>query len=348
MILETVLIIIVVILFLVVSHELGHFLVAKWFNVRVDEFGIGLPPRIFGKRFGETLYSLNLLPFGGFVRIFGEEGEVSDPRSFSSQTYKVKSLIVAAGVIANVIMGFILLSFLAWFGTPQFAVEVSQIAPGSPAESAGFQAGDIIVGLGGVEKIPLDVSEVQRYIGEHKGKEAVFLVKRGKETLAITGNPRISPPPGEGALGVAIGPKEVGIKRAPWYLAPWEGAKMTFNLLLLLIIGFGYFFSQLFTTGGVPGEIIGPVGIASVARESFFLGITFFIQLMALLSLNLAVINILPIPALDGGRLFFFIIEKIKGKPIPARISQFVHSFFLLLLIFLLLLVTYRDIIRSI
>ncbi len=126
MIIETVLIFIAIILLLVVSHELGHFFTAKFFGIRVDEFGIGLPPRIWGIKRGETLYSINWFPFGGFVRIFGEEQDVNDPRSFSAQSFWRRTLIVAAGVIANVIVGFVIFSFLAWYGTPRFGVEIAR------------------------------------------------------------------------------------------------------------------------------------------------------------------------------------------------------------------------------
>lgn len=355
MIIETILIVIGVILFLVVPHELGHFLMAKQSGVRVDEFGIGLPLPIGKGRYvrlsrqrGETLYSLNALPLGGFVRIFGEEEDATDPRSFSQQSFIRKVLIVGAGVVMNVLVAHIIFSFLAWYGIPQFAVEIGSIAPGSPAAAADFRPGDIIVGLGGEKKIPLDVSEVQSYINAQKGKEASFLLRRGAEELTIIGHPRVEHPPEEGSLGIAIEPKEVGVERVPWYRAPWEGFKITQEAFVLLVSGMFQFFKEFFSTGVAPGEIVGPVGIAVVARESFHIGIDFFLRLVAFLSLNLAVINILPIPALDGGRILFFLIEKIKGAPIPTRTSHVIHSAFFLILIFLLVLVTYRDIARLI
>ena len=355
MIFETVLIVIAVILLLIVPHELGHFFAAKRFRVRVDEFGVGLPLPIgkgrylrLKKQFGETLYTLNALPLGGFVRIYGEEEDMRDPRSFSQQSFSRKVLIVAAGVIMNVAVAYGIFSFLAWYGTPQYAVEIASVLPGSPAESVGLRVGDVIIGLDGIKKIQLDVGEVQSYIADTKGGEAFFIIRRGKDELTITGRPRLKHPPDEGAMGITIGPKEVGVERASWYRAPLEGLKVTYSVLVLLVMGLAQFFKELFLTGSAPGEVVGPVGIAVVARESFHIGIDYLLRLVAFLSLNLAVINILPIPALDGGRILFFIIEKVKGTPIPAHASQIIHSVFLLLLIFFLMWVTYYDIARLI
>lgn len=348
MILETVFVVFIIILLLVVSHELGHFFAAKYFGVRVDEFGVGIPPRMYGKKIGETFYSINWLPFGGFVRIFGEEEDSTDPRSFSSQSYAIKTFIVASGVAMNVVVGFLLFSFLAWYGTPRFAVEIGDIGRGSPAEQSGLLSGDIIIGLEGRENLPLDVSNVQSYIYEHKGGEAVFLIDRKGERRVIRSAPRREHPSNEGPLGMKIGPKDYGVGRVPWYRAPWEGMKATGQGIALICKGFWMFLSQFFSTGSVPGEVLGPVGIAGVAEQTFRLGMHIFLQLVALLSLNLAIMNILPIPALDGGRIFFFFIEKIKGSPIPTYISQKIHAAFLILLIGLLLLVTYHDIARMI
>ena len=348
MILETILIILLIILLLVVSHELGHFLVAKWFNVRVDEFGVGIPPRLFGKRYGETVYSINWLPIGGFVKIFGEEEDINESRSFTAQGFWVRSMIVAAGVAANVFVGFLIFSFLAWYGTPRFFVEVAGVAKDSPAELAGFRSGDLIIGFDERTGETLEVLAVESYIANHKDRDASFVVRRGGEQLIIHGVPRTNPPAGQGALGITIEPKEFGIIRVPWYRAPFEGIKSTFKFLWLIVYGLGFLLKELLTHGSAPGEVMGPVGIAQVAEQTFHVGLYYFLQLIGFLSLNLAVINILPIPALDGGRILFFVLEKIKGTPIPTHVSRFIHSFFMMLLIALLLWITLYDIARII
>lgn len=349
MIIETILIIIAVIVLLVVSHELGHFFVAKWFGIRVEEFGIGFPVPVKGlrspalsKQFGETLYSIYLIPFGGFVRIFGEEEDSNDPRSFSSQSFFRKIVIVAAGVIANVITAYFIFTMLAWLGTPKYGIRVQDIAPDSPAAIAGFQKGDIIAGIGSEATLPSTTDEVRNYIEGHKGMEAIFTLYRDPATITLTAIPRANPPPGQGALGIAM--IEEGLKPVPWYRAPWEGLRITWFALKNLFLGLVYLVWQLVSTGTTPGEVIGPVGIAAIAGETFKIGLFWFLQLVALLSLNLAIINILPIPALDGGRILFFIIEKIRGKPIPVRVANAIHSVFFLILIFFLVWVTHRDI----
>jgi regulator of sigma E protease len=345
-ILEAILIFAIVVLLLVVSHELGHFLTAKWFGIRVDEFGIGLPPRVFGIKKGETLYSVNWLPFGGFVRIFGEDDDRDDPRSFSSRGIGVKSLVVAAGVIANVLVGFLILSYVAWHGIPRYEVLVEEVMNDTPAKYAGFVAGDRIVGFDGKRLEDINVGAVHMYIDSKRALQADFLVRRNDQELHIFAGPRANPPEGQGPLGVRINNVQVDIVRKSVFEAPLAGAKMTGNFLKLIGEGMVSFFGSLFTGGEIPGEVVGPVGIAGVAQETFRIGIREFLFLIALLSLHLAVINILPIPALDGGRIAFFVVEKLIRRPIPPRVAGYIHSFFFLVLIGFLLWVTWQDITR--
>lgn len=347
-IIEAVFIFILVVLLLVVSHELGHFLTAKWFGIRVDEFGVGLPPRMFGIKRGETLYSINWLPFGGFVRIFGEDEDKDDPRSFSSRGIGVKSLVVAAGVIANVLVGFLILSYVAWHGVPRFEVAIEEVAPNSPAQLAGFIVGDRIVGFEGERLESINVAEVHMYIDSKRGRQAEFLILRNGGELHVFAGPRTNPPEGQGPLGVRINNIQTEIVRKSIFMAPIAGAKMTGNFLKLIAEGMVAFFGSLFTGAEVPGEVVGPIGIAGVAQETFRVGIREFLFLIALLSLHLAVINILPIPALDGGRIAFFVVEKIIRRPIPARVAGYIHSFFFLVLIGFLLWVSWQDIARLI
>ncbi|MEK7649336.1 MAG: M50 family metallopeptidase, partial [Patescibacteria group bacterium] len=332
-ILEAILIFVIVVLLLVVSHELGHFLTAKWFGIRVDEFGVGLPPRIFGIKRGETLYSINWLPFGGFVRIFGEDEDKDDPRSFSSRGIGIKSLVVAAGVIANILVGFLILSYISWHGVPRFEVVIEEVVQGAPAALAGFQVGDRIVGFDNERRESVNVGEVHMYIDTKRGGQADFLVMRGDQELNILAGPRATPPEGQGPLGVRINNVQTEIVRKSIFTAPIAGAKMTWDFLVQITHGMIGFFSSLFTGAEPPGEVVGPVGIAGVAQETFRIGIREFLFLIALLSLHLAVINILPIPALDGGRIAFFVVEKIIRRPIPAKVAGYIHSFFFLILI---------------
>lgn len=339
----------ILIVVLVLSHEAGHFLLAKWRGVRVDEFGIGFPPRLLSFKKGETRYSFNLFPLGGFVKIFGENGDEGegDPRSFVSKSLGVRSLIVAGGVLANLLAAWLIFSALAGIGTPQIAPEgngaVSEIrivavVPDSPAGKAGLNPGDRLRGFTSVE-------EVQTFIDERKGTQIILDIERGRAFVTIMAVPRLNPPEGEGALGIAM----VAIARVavPWWQAPWEGLKMTSAVFFGTLTALARMAWGL--VSGIPGavgEVAGPVGIASIVSEVSQFGLLPFFQLMAVLSVNLAVINFLPIPALDGGRLLFFAIEGVRRKPVSPRVSHLVHAIGFALLIALMLVITYRDIVR--
>lgn len=333
----------ILIVVLVLSHEAGHFLLAKWRGVRVDEFGIGFPPRLLSVKKGETRYSLNFFPLGGFVKIFGEDGE-EGPRSFASQSLWVRSLIVAGGVSANIIIAWIIFSLLAGIGTPQIAdggngeITVVAVAPGSPAEAAGMKSGDRVRGFSSVR-------EVQESINKRRGEQIILDIERGGKPVTILAVPRVSPPEGEGALGIAM--VEIARVAVPWWQAPWEGLKTTGEVFFGTIAALARMAWGLVSgVPGVAGEVAGPVGIASIVSEVSQFGLLPFFQLMAVLSVNLAVINILPIPALDGGRLFFFAIEAVRRKPVSARVSHLVHTIGFAVLIAIMLAITYRDIVR--
>jgi len=353
----TVIIFFIVIAILILSHEFGHFFFAKMRGVRVDEFGFGFPPRLFSKKIGETLYSFNLLPFGGFVRIFGEDEATADPRSFSSRSIHERFWILFAGVLMNFILAYLLFTVGHILGLPAIVdgaefsrardvkVQIIEVAAESPADMAEIQVGDSIVQLSdGTETIVVqDTEEVQAFINARRGQELSFGLVRGEQARTVALTPRRDPPAGEGAIGIAM--VKVGIVAAPWYLAPWEGAKTTFNMTIATARGLASFFGNLLT-GTIVGDIAGPVGIARIAGEASRLGFIYLLQLTALLSINLAILNILPIPALDGGRILFLIIEKVRGVPVNARISQMVHAAGFVLLIALMLFITYRDIVK--
>lgn len=355
------LLLLILIIVLVLSHEAGHFLLAKWRGVRVDEFGLGFPPRLFGIKKGETRYSINLLPLGGFVKIFGEDPSTDppagraglgasgeeDPRSFASQSLWVRSLIVAGGVLANLLAAWIIFSLLAGIGTPRVVdnglgeggdVTIVAVAVGSPADLAGLKVGDHVRGFE-------FIGAVQKFIDSHRGKEVALSIERKGEVLAMRAVPRAVPPEGEGALGIAM--VEIVRVAVPWWQAPWEGFKTTGEVFFGTIGAFARMAWGL--ASGIPGavgEIAGPVGIASIVSEVSQFGLLPFFQLMAVLSVNLAVINLLPIPALDGGRLLFFAIEGVLRKPVSSRVSHLAHTIGFAFLIVLMLVITYRDIVR--
>ncbi len=355
----TIFIAFVALISLIVLHEFGHFILAKKFGVKVEEFGIGLPPRLFGKKFGETLYSLNLIPFGAFVRIHGEEGGVEDIRSFSSKPIWQRALIVLGGVVMFWIIAWILLSIVMGLGMPTVVsdeanslsnpkVQIIAVASNSPAQDAGISPGDTIKQLSVINnKLSIDkVREVQEFTQKHSGKEIILTIERGKEIFDVSLLPRVLPPEGEGAMGVAL--VRTAMISYPWYEAPVRGAIETGNLTLAAVQGWGIILSNLVKGQGMPAgaQLVGPIGIFDLFGQMSAMGVSYFLRFTALVSIFLALFNILPIPALDGGKLVFLGIEAIRKKPVSLKIEQNLTAFFFALLILLLIFVTFKDLQR--
>ncbi len=343
-------------LVLVLLHELGHFFVAKKYGVKVEELGIGIPPRIFGIKFGETLYSLNWLPLGAFVRLEGEEERDGGPRSFNSRTILERSFIVAAGVIAFWIIAAFIFGILgAAIGIPMqisdeetgvkdAKVQIVGIAPDSPAEAAGVELGDFVVEIEGKE---LDtVGGIQESILENLGKETSFILQRQGESVELSLVPRKDPPKNEGSIGVALA--RTALVRHSWLAAPYEGVKISGTLTLTILKGFGSLIGSLTKGEGVPSgmQVMGPLGIVDTLKNAFSLGIAYYFYFLGLLSIYLAIFNALPIPAVDGGRLLFLAIEAIRRKPLPERIERGTNTVVFVALIIFMIWVTIKDIIR--
>jgi regulator of sigma E protease len=339
-------------------HEFGHFILAKRLGVDVEEFGIGYPPRIFGKRMGDTIYSLNLLPFGAFVRIHGEEGEITDTHSFTGRPVWQRAVIALGGVLSFWVIGIILLSVIFTLGAPIAIsdteeaiganVQIIGVADDSPADTAELQIGDVILELeAGEEKVKIEkVDELQEFVKTYLGKEITLIIKRGNEVFDVTLIPRTSPPEGEGAIGVAL--TRTIIKHYPFYLAPFKGIETASRLTLTIIRAFGQIITSLFQKRDLPQgvELVGPVGIGSLMFQAFQTGLVYYLHFIAIISLHLAVINLLPVPIVDGGRLLFLGIEKLKGSPIDPKIEQRINAISFALLIGLMIFVTIKDISR--
>ena len=343
---------------LIILHELGHFLVAKYFGVKVEEFGIFLPPRLIGKKIGETVYSLNLLPFGAFVKLYGETEEKQEYWAFSQKPIWQRSLIVIGGVVSFWIVAAILLSIVMGLGAPtaisdeesqgiiEPKVQVIAVAPNSPAEISGIKPGDTI------RKFEIrnskfeirKVKEVQELTEQYKGQEIILTIERGKKIFGVSLVPRVSPPKGEGPMGVAL--VRTAIKSYPWYQAPIQGIIATGNLTMAVIQGLAQ--ALIKVTKGEPtgAQLMGPVGILGLFSQVGQLGLNYFLQFIATISIHLALFNILPIPALDGGKLVFLGIEAVKKKPISSKTEQQITSFFFALLLALIIWVTIKDIAR--
>ena len=358
----SILLFIIVLAILILSHEFGHFIVAKKSGIRVDEFGFGFPPRLFKFKKGETIYSFNLIPFGGFVKIHGEEGETlqqvqgkqEDSRSFSSKSHGIRAAVIGAGVFFNLLLAWFLLSLGFLTGLPtsiasapanteikDIKIIIVETVPNSPAAQAGLKSGDELLGFS-------KIADAQKFINENRGKEIELKCKckRGEEVSSVRLIPRINPPEGQGAIGIAM--DEVGIVRLPFYQAIWQGLKMTHQLTITIAVSIFYFIVAAVKGAAGFESVMGPVGIVTATGVVAKLGLAYFLSFIALLSINLAVINIIPFPALDGGRLLFLLIEKIKGSPINPRFSSIVHGIGLAILLILMLAITYKDILKLI
>lgn len=341
------LIVIVGLSILVLGHEAGHFFAAKFFGLKIDEFGFGFPPRAKAVRRGETEYSFNWLPFGGFVKIAGEEEQVAEPekllslpaeekrRYFLFQPAWKRFVVIASGVFVNFVIGWLLVSAVLMLGTPPVIV-VGGIQPGSPAEKAGIAAGDIIKNFSAADSF-------SDFINKNRGQEVNLEIIRGGKELEFTAVPRVSTKEGEGALGVefsASGAKPLGFFRA---LA--VGFQESVYICEATLSAFYELLKNLVLRGSLLAGVVGPVGIFSVAQKTGELGMIYLLQLIALISLNLAVLNLIPFPALDGGRLFLIIVEKLKGSPVSVKTQSLINGFGFALLLFLMVIITIRDVV---
>jgi regulator of sigma E protease len=329
---------------LVVIHELGHFAVAKFFGVRVNEFGVGFPPKLFGWRKGETEYTFNAVPLGGFVRLEGEE-DPTDPRSLASKSPGVRAAILVAGSFMNAVLAVAI--FAALFMVPRDVtvgdVVVRDVSPNSPAAEAGIGPGDRIVAVDGQ---PVEsTNQVSAGITRNLGSDLSLTLESGGQAREISLIPRWRPPEGEGNVGVRLGLENERVESLSYY--PWEAVgKGAAQVVEVVTLTWRSITHWLFRDA--PAPFSGPVGIVSGSKEAVDIGgLDTLIPLAALLSISLAIFNILPIPALDGGRLLFVIIEMIRGgKKIPAEKERLVHMLGFALLITLVLMVSYNDIAR--
>lgn len=331
---------------LIFVHEAGHFLAAKFFGMRVDEFGIGFPPRFFSRKMGETVYSLNWLPLGGFVKIYGEnpaESVEGDPRAFNYQNIWKRFVVISAGVAMNFVFGWLVLSAVFMIGSEP-SLLITGVQPDSPAELAGLDKGDKILTIeSGSEKLENPESSRQfiDFVDRFRGKEFGLKIDRGGEIMILSVGSRANPSEGEGAIGIGI--VSTGIEARPFFASLKEGFRESVGVAQAVI---GAIYKLFFVEPGLFKDVVGPPGIFSFAAEANRAGFAHFLNFMGVISVNLAVLNYLPIPALDGGRIVLLIIEKLKRSPIPPKIEQSVNTAGMAVLLAFLAFVTVRDIIN--
>ena len=385
----TLVIFILILGLLVFVHEFGHFLVARTFGMKVNEFGLGFPPRAFGwytdpktgKRtfvcgrgkdglketivgeetkheYPSTLYTVNWLPLGGFVRIKGETGEkASEADSFAGKPAWQRTLVLVAGVTMNFLLAAIVLGIGFMIGLPADTsiledkqailvgtphAVVQQVEEGSPADLAGLRIRDAILSING--EIMADSRAVQEFVAAHSSDSLSVVAERGGEELTFTLVPSVL----EGMedrprIGVLL--LDAAIVRYPWYLALFKGFGAAFWGAINITLAFALLIKNLVLGQGLAFDVAGPVGIAVLIGESARLGISYLLNITAMISLSLAVINILPIPALDGGRVLFIAIEKLIRRPVPMKYEQLAHTIGFVLLMALIVVVTWRDIV---
>lgn len=331
------LIFIIVISILVFVHELAHFVTAKRAGVKVEEFGFGLPPRVFGKKFGGTVYSINLLPIGGFVRLKGEDAEIfglGDSHSFADKSPLRRAIIIISGVLGNFVFAVLLFSLLFGVGMPVFSdkVHVSKVETGSSAEAAGVQRGDFILKANGKDLVFAD--DLVEALREKEGQEVILEIERGREVFEVTAIP-------DPIIGVVV--SNVIFETYPWWQAPYRATIESGKITWMMVVGVGGMFKNLLVRGEVPKDVAGPVGVFKLTEFYTSLGLRYLLQFMGILSLNFALINILPFPALDGGRLMFVVIEVITGRRVPAKLEKLMHQAGFVLLLLLMILVTFQD-----
>jgi regulator of sigma E protease len=302
----------------------------------------------------ETIYSLNWLPLGGFCKIKGENGEgETDSDSFVSKAIWKRICIISAGVIMNVVLAAFLFSIGYMIGLPQSVedpgnkaivtdkkIQIIQVMPDTPAAVAGLKAGDVIASIDG-QNFTRD-ADLQDYVNVHVGQELDYKISRDNKELDFKIKPVDNN--GKGQVGVAI--INTGLVRYPWYLALWKGLETSVVLLWAIVVAFYGLIKGIFMGHGVSADVAGPVGIATMTGQYARMGFVYLLQFVGLLSLNLAVINFLPLPALDGGRIIFLLIEKIKGSPVKREVEGAIHNIGFMALILLILVITVKDLSR--
>ena len=331
---------------LILAHELGHFTTAKAFGVKVEEFGLGFPPRLLSVKLGETRYSLNAVPLGGFIKMAGEV-DPKETRSLASKGIATRILVLSAGSLMNALLPLLLFSiaFMVPHNMVIGEVTVQEVAPNSPAAMAGIDSGDTILSVN--EHPVRNISDLHRYIRLSLGKETTLVVSRSDSaTEEVQLIPRWQPPEGEGAIGIVVSiPNPTIVRQSePFWKAIPLGVKEcieTFVLFKNAILG-------LFI-GTATFQVGGPVAIAQITGEAAKAGISALLGFAAFLSINLALINIFPLPALDGGRIVFVLLEWVRrGKRISPKTEGLIHAIGFMLLMVAILAITYQDITRII
>jgi len=368
----TIILFLVVLAVLIFVHELGHFIVAKKSGIRVDEFAIGFPPKVFSWVKGETKYVLNLIPFGGYVKIFGENPDdesmtgADSARSFVNAKKWKQVCVLVSGVLFNIIFAWLLISasFMCGSMVPvgeeasnyskyikDTQVVLTKVMADSPAEKAGLIQGDRLLQInsggkvyGSMNGAGLNTTLVREAIEKCLNGSIEITYKRNDQVYTVLAIASSSGADNKKMIGIYM--ENVGTVKLNPFLALWEGGKLTLTTFKQVAIGLGTFLLQVVKGNGDFSQVSGPVGIVSLVGDAANFGFVYFLGFVAFISLNLAVINLIPFPALDGGRVLFVIIEAVTRRPIKPKIANAFNAAGFFLLITLMLVITYRDIMK--
>lgn len=355
MLFANILLVVVIIVGLVVIHELGHFLTAKMVGIKVEEFGIGYPPKIVGKKWRGVLYTLNWLPLGGFVRLNGEFGGSADKRAFNNAPVLSRILVVVAGVLMNFVLAWVLLTgaFMVGFSPLTQTVDhypgakvlrqqvvVANVLPSSAAAEAAIMPGDVLISGNGEPFNSVD--DLIKFTADNRGQKVDVTVDRAGSQQSIPVNLSDTT---DAQLGTAIISDQV--VRLPFWSAVKASFSDIYNLSKLIVFTVGDIIKGIFTTEPVPEGIVGPIGIFQITAQAASSGASTVLALVIILSVNFALINILPFPALDGGRLVFLLLEGLfRRRVVKEQVEAAITATGFILLLMLIILLTYRDIVR--
>lgn len=328
-------------------HEFGHYLFAKLSGIRVEEFALGMGPKVVSFQRGETLYSLRALPLGGFCKMSGETGNEEysptrsyDPKRFDQKPILARMAVIVGGPLMNFILAALLLTLIfTVLGVPQdFTTSIGEVMAGDPADQAGLKSGDKILAINGnaVDKW----SEMVALIQQSPEKELTLDIERDSTQFTVKVVPSLDPESNTGKIGIV--PGEAKWERIGILAGIREGLTKTYQITFLTIAGLIEMISGKTSTEGIAG----PVGIIQIIGESARYGIVYLANLTAVISINLGLINLLPIPALDGSRLIFLLVEAVRGRPVTPSKENFVHLVGFVLLMVLMVLITYKDILK--
>jgi regulator of sigma E protease len=358
----SILIFLAIIIVLVVAHEFGHFIVAKKLGIWVQEFAFVFPPRLWSKKKGETTYAINALPFGGYVKLYGEQPdapveESMKHRSFSHSPKWKQVLVLVAGVCMNLIVAIVLFSIasmtgmqasskMSFGGQVQNAkLVVTEVITNSPAEKAGMKTGDTIISVtNDSSRISADSPKtVQNLVALNNDKPLTFTVTRAgvEKTIKVVPVAKNGDTP-----KIGIGLDMIGTLHLKPYQAVMAGTVATYYTTIETVQGLGQLIGKLFTGGGALDNVTGPVGLVKATKSAASFGLVYLLTFTAMISVNLAVINLVPIPALDGGKILIIAIEKLIRRPIAPKVQMILQLVGVGLLLLLMIVVTIKDFIK--